>query len=111
MIDDIIAQYAAQAVYTVACLGIGYLFRALRSGNQLFGLIAEGVCALLRDRLLHKLEKCESGGYCSIEARDDIEHMFHIYSALGGNGTIKTLKERVFLLPTEPPEGKEWQQR
>lgn len=107
MMEDVIWHYVGQAIYMLAGLAIGYLWRALRAGHRNYALITEGMCALLRDRLLHKLEKCEAGGYCSIEARDDINHMFDIYSDLGGNGTIKALKERVFLLPMEQPVEKE----
>ncbi len=103
--ESILFHYLSEAVYTLACVAIGYLWRSLRTGHRDYGLIREGVCALLRDRLLQKLEKCEAGGYCSVEARDDIEHMFNIYTILGGNGTVKTLWERIRALPADPPKG------
>ena len=90
--DEIVIHYIVETVYMVAGLAIGYLWRSLRTGHRDYGLIKEGVCALLRDRLLHKLE------------RDDINHMFSIYQVLGGNGTIPPLIRRVMSLPVDPPE-------
>lgn len=102
--DEIVIHYIVETVYMVAGLAIGYLWRSLRTGHRDYGLIKEGVCALLRDRLLHKLEKCLEGGYCTTEARDDVNHMFSIYQVLGGNGTIPPLIRRVMSLPVDPPE-------
>lgn len=59
--DEIVIHYIVETVYMVAGLAIGYLWRSLRTGHRDYGLIKEGVCALLRDRLLHKLEKCLEG--------------------------------------------------
>ena len=106
--EEIFWHYIGEALYMLAGLAVGYLWKALRARkreeeekDKTIDLIKEGMCALLRDKLLQKLEKCASGGYCSVEARDDIEHMFTIYTALGGNGTIKALRERVFRLPVD----------
>lgn len=102
--EEMIIHYLGEALYILAGLSVGYLWHSLRVGRRDYGLIREGVCALLRDRLLHKLEKCLEGGYCTTEARDDINHMFSIYQVLGGNGTIPPLIRRVMSLPVDPPE-------
>lgn len=106
--EGIFWHYIGEALYMLAGLLVGYLWKALKARqheakekDHSMELIKEGMCALLRDKLLQKLEKCASGGYCSVEARDDIDHMFVIYKALGGNGTIKALRERVFTLPVD----------
>lgn len=106
--EGIFWHYIGEALYMLAGLLVGYLWKALKARQHVakekdhsMELIKEGMCALLRDKLLQKLEKCASGGYCSVEARDDIDHMFVIYKALGGNGTIQALRERVFTLPVD----------
>jgi hypothetical protein len=108
MMEEIFWHYIGEALYMLAGLLVGYLWKALKARqheakekDHSMELIKEGMCALLRDKLLQKLEKCASGGYCSVEARDDIDHMFVIYKALGGNGTIQALRERVFTLPVD----------
>lgn len=109
--EPIIYHYIGESLYMLAGLLVGYLWKALRARqyearekDKTLDLVKDGMCALLRDKLLQKLEKCAAGGYCSVEARDDIDHMYVIYQALGGNGTIKALRERVFKLPLEKEE-------
>lgn len=108
--EPIIYHYIGESLYMLAGLLVGYLWKALRARqrdtkekDRLMELVKDGMCALLRDKLLQKLEKCVAGGYCSVEARDDIDHMFVIYKTLGGNGTVQALRERVFTLPVEKP--------
>lgn len=93
--------YIGQAAYTLGGLLIGWLWRSLKVSRKEYALIREGVCALLRDRLLYRLEKCLDGGYCSTEMRQDIDHMFYVYTKLGGNGVIPPLRKRVYDLPLE----------
>ena len=108
--EPIIYHYIGESLYMLAGLLVGYLWKALRARqyearekDKTLDLVKDGMCALLRDKLLQKLEKCAAGGYCSVEARDDIDHMYVIYQALGGNGTIQALRERVFTLPVDKP--------
>ena len=56
--------YIGQAAYTLGGLLIGWLWRSLKVSRKEYALIREGICALLRDRLLYRLEKCIDGGYC-----------------------------------------------
>ena len=56
--------YIGQTAYTLGGLLIGWLWRSLKVSRKEYALIREGVCALLRDRLLYRLEKCLDGGYC-----------------------------------------------
>lgn len=106
--EAVIYHYLGESLYMLAGLLVGYLWKALRARqyearekDKTLDLVKDGMCALLRDKLLQKLEKCAVGGYCSVEAREDIDHMYFIYQALGGNGTIKALRERVFKLSLE----------
>ena len=109
--EGIFWHYIGESLYMLAGLLVGYLWKALKARQQeaqekdkTLDLIKDGVCALLRDKLLQKLEQCERGGYCSVEAREDIDHMFRIYTTLGGNGTIKALRSRVMKMPVEKPK-------
>lgn len=106
--EPIIYHYIGESLYMLAGLLVGYLWKALKARqyeakekDKTLDLVKDGMCALLRDKLLQKLEKCAAGGYCSVEARDDIDHMYVIYQVLGGNGTIKALRSRVFMLPVD----------
>lgn len=102
--DEIIMSYAAQALYTAAVLLVGYLWRSLRSAQNDNQLIKDGVRSLLRDRLIHKCEKCIANGYCTTEYHDGIIEMYNDYHALGGNGAVTRLLNQVEELPHRPVE-------
>lgn len=104
--ESIIMSYAGQALYTVGCLIIGWLWRSLQTSRRDYGAIRDGVCALLRDRLMQRIEKCIHNGYCSKEMREELNDMYHIYKTLEGNGVIPPLMQRVMTLPLEPPNEK-----
>lgn len=50
---------------------------------------------LLKIRYLEWLDK----GYTTIDAKDDLEHMYQAYHGLGGNSTITTLRDKFIKLP------------
>ena len=50
---------------------------------------------LLKIRYLEWLDK----GYTTIDAKDDLEHMYQAYHGLGGNSTITTLRDKFMKLP------------
>jgi len=63
--------------------------------------IANGVMALLRDRIIQSCNHYREKGYCPIYARDNIDSLFKEYAALGGNGTVKDLVNETKELPWE----------
>lgn len=102
--EQIIMTYVMEGVYALALLVVGYLWRSLKTSKNDNRLIKDGVRSLLRDRLIHKCEKCIQGGYCSIEYHDEIHEMYIDYHALGGNGVVSRLVDKVEQLPHVPPE-------
>lgn len=102
--EEIIIHYIGEALYASMGFALGYAIRMLKKKREKDDLEQEALCALVRDRLLHKIEKCLDGGFCSKEMRDNINHMFDIYTRLGGNGTIPPLVKRVMALPMKSPE-------
>lgn len=60
-----------------------------------------GMQALLRADIIRSYDKYTDQGYCPIYARDALEKEYESYHALGGNGTITDLWERIQRLPTE----------
>ena len=95
--------YGAQAITYVALFLLGNLYRAHKSAREEDRLIKEAVCALVRDRLVHKYEKCMTTGWCSVEYMADIEGLYQTYIKLGGNGVVPGLMARIKALPTERP--------
>lgn len=58
---------------------------------------------LLKNRYLEWLDK----GYTTIDAKDDLEHMYEAYHGLGGNSTITTLRDKFIKLPLKEEIKKE----
>lgn len=102
--EQLIMNYIMQGVYTIALLAVGYLWKSVKTTRQDNRLIKDGIRALLRDRIIHKCEKCIAGGYCSTEYHDEIMILYEDYRALGGNGTAEKLIKHIDKLPVLPKE-------
>lgn len=101
---DFILKYWLEAVFGLAVAGLSFLYRKLSGRVKRFEAIGNGVQALLRDRIIQAYNNYQEKGFCPIYARDNVEKMYQEYHALGGNGTITELVERINELPTELKE-------
>lgn len=63
-------------------------------------LIQEGLVSLLRYRINRNTQRYLDQGYITITQRDDLEHLYNSYKALGGNGTAEALYLQCRELPT-----------
>ena len=91
------------AAYGVFFL-VGWLWKARKASLTEAALLKDAVRALIRDRLIHKYEKCMETGWCSVEYLTDIEALYETYTALGGNGIVPGLLTKIKALPSEPPD-------
>lgn len=66
-----------------------------------------GLVAVLRDLLKIRYLEWLDKGYAPLDSRDDLEHMYIAYHALGGNSTITELRDKFLKLPLHKPESKE----
>lgn len=64
-----------------------------------------GMQALLRDRIIQNYNHYIEKGCCPIYAMDNINELYDQYHALGGNGTVTELVERLRDMPTEIKKG------
>lgn len=101
--QEFLQVYGGQAIYSVVVFAVGYLYSEIKKTRHDSKLVKSGVCCLLRDRIIHKYDKCMAAGFCPVAYLTDIEEMERVYTALGGNGIVKNLLEKVKALPTEPP--------
>lgn len=100
-------QYWVEALFggLIALLGLGY--RQLAKQGKRWGAVGGGVQALLRDRIIQAYNHYTDKGFCPIYAMENVEAMYKQYHALGGNGTITELVERLKEMPTEPRKEEE----
>ena len=99
---DFVLKYWIEFAFGLAVAGLSLLYRKLSGRVKRFEAIGNGVQALLRDRIIQAYNNYQDKGFCPIYARDNVEKMYQEYHALGGNGMITELVERIKELPTEP---------
>jgi len=63
----------------------------------------KGVKALLRDRIIQLYNFYSDKGCMPIYARENAESLFTEYMALGGNGVVKGLIDKLMHLPVDNP--------
>ena len=90
---------------------IGFVFGTLGFGSLIIARIKnmkcritateKGVQALLRSQIIALYNKYTEKGYMPIYERENLEHLYIEYKALGGNGVIESLKSKLDDLPTE----------
>lgn len=62
--------------------------------------VEKGVQALLRAEIIRIYNKYIEREYIPIYERENLEHLYTEYKALGGNGVIEDLIEKLTVLPT-----------
>ncbi len=71
---------------------------AQRKDNE---ALKDGIKAVLHDRLWQAHKHYMDQGWCSLEDKQNVEHLYKPYAALGGNGTGKDAYQDIFDLPTQ----------
>lgn len=60
---------------------------------------SEGLQCVLREQLLKNMEPCIINGKADDHTRENVEHMYVAYRALGGNGMIEAMYKQFGKLP------------
>lgn len=63
--------------------------------------LSNGLQSVLRDLLKIRYLEWVGKGYTTIDAKDDLEHMYEAYHNLGGNSTITELRNKFIKLPLQ----------
>lgn len=98
---DFILKYWLEFLFGGMLTGLSLLYQRLSRRVKRQDAIGLGVQALLRDRIIQIYNHYAEAGYLPIYARENIEALYKQYHALGGNGTITELIEKLHDLPTE----------
>lgn len=89
----------------IACWTVAYKRLCKKIKEQ--ECVKLGVQALLRDRIVQSYNHYLEKDYCPIYARENVDELYEQYHALGGNGTVTGLVEKLKELPTVPKKQKE----
>lgn len=106
-----IAQYWVEWLFGVIIagltIGVKHLSKKVKVDTGKRKALEDGVCALLRNQIVHEFNRYTEKGYYPIYGRENVEKMYKAYSALGGNGTISDLVTGLKKLPNELKEGEQ----
>jgi hypothetical protein len=96
-------SHVMESGFGVVSAGLVLVFRKLFCKVREIEAIKLGMQALLRDRIIQLYTKYSDRGYFPIYERENIQELSKQYFALGGNGVVHGLLEKLEALPTEPP--------
>ena len=107
MIPEWITKYWLEWIFGV---GIAVLTMAVRSVSarlkkeQLENrALRDGMRSLLKSQIVESCERALRDGWCGARLRDSINDMYGSYTALGGNGTVTSIRDKVMQLPAVQP--------
>ena len=105
---DFIIKHWLTVLFGLITTGLGVGYRKLsvrvKKEKKASKAVQDGVEALLADRLIQLYNYYAEKGYCPIYARSNAESLQKAYHALGGNGTISALYNKLMAMPTEKRE-------
>ena len=94
-----ITLYWLEVFFGVLTAGGVAGYRSLNRRLKRHDALELGVQALLRDRIYQAYFYHYERGYYPVYARENVEALFDQYKALGGNGTVHDLVDRLHCLP------------
>lgn len=101
-----IGRYWAEWVFGIFCAVLTALYRnlsaRLKKQKEEQDALKNGIRALLQRQITEDGNAYCHRKYCSIEEKNTFLCMYDSYHALGGNGAMTQLKDRVMELPNEP---------
>lgn len=101
-IYSFVIQHWVGWLFSLLSMVVAYLYTKIQGIIKKTTATEEGIRALLRNCIIKSYNKCTEQGYCPIYELENIEEMYEQYHALGGNGTITELVERIKELPSRP---------
>lgn len=97
---EFILEYWLESLFGLLVAGMGYFLKIGKKKIKEQDLIKMGMMALLRNEIVRAYNEYTHKGYCPIYGKENIESLYKQYHALGGNGTVTDLYEKVIDLPT-----------
>ena len=99
---NFVAEYWLEVAFGAVVAGFAWGYRRLARKVKRGDAVAQGVQALLRNEIIRTHNQClEKGCICPIYQRESVQRMYEAYHALGGNGTITELVDKLQKMPTE----------
>ena len=101
MMPEWIPKYWIEALFALIIAGLAAGYRKLANKLKEQDAVKLGIQALLRDRIIQSYNHYQEKEYCPIYALENVVELYEQYHALGGNGAVTELVERLKDMPTE----------
>lgn len=99
--DEWVKEYWIKALFggVISCFGLLLAWIKKKFKRQV--VLELGIQALLRNDIRQAYKECVNKGYCSLDDMENIQDMYDSYHALGGNGSVTRLIEKLKKMDTE----------
>ncbi len=94
------AQWLTLSFFSIFGIAYRKLLLAVNAEKAKNKAMAQGVEALLRDRIIENYNKYEKTGSCPIYAKENVKRMYAPYHKLGGNDVATELVEKLLEMPS-----------
>lgn len=105
---DFIVKYWLEVLFggLLALAGFGFriMYTQFTKIKSEFSCVKNGMQAILRNQIIGQYNKYMDKGFIPIYGMGNVEAMYKEYHALGGNGTITKLMDKLNELPTGDEE-------
>ena len=98
---EFIKKYWLEVLFGFLCSGCAGLWKRVSKQKREHEVLKSALRALLRDRIIGIYNRYTEKEYFPIYERENLEHLTNEYYALGGNGVVHELVERLAALPVE----------
>lgn len=93
-------EWLMLGVFSAASLWHRKIMKAISDDKAKDKAVAQGVEALLRDRIIDCYNKYEKKGVCPIYAKENVKRLYAPYHELGGNDVATELVEQLLGMPS-----------
>ncbi len=93
-------EWLMLGVFSVASVWHRRLMKSIADDKAKNKAVAQGVEALLRDRIIDCYNKYEKKGICPIYAKENVKRLYIPYHKLGGNDVATELVEQLLEMPS-----------
>lgn len=94
-LTETVQKYWVQFGMGALAGALGAAWARMKRGLRRRRSVEAAIVSILHDRLLSGCLRALDSGACTAETWENLQLLFGSYTQLGGNGTIKTLMERV----------------
>lgn len=101
--DEWVKEYWIKALFggLISSLSISIAWARKKFKRQV--ALELGIQSLLRNEIRKEYKECVNKEYCSLDDMENIQDMYDSYHALGGNGSITRLMEKLKKMDTDKP--------